>query len=59
MIKMLFKEFEQQNYISSMMKGEGICKITIDDYEVSIPFGIAIMILFLRHEAKPRMFSPD
>ena len=42
MIKMLFKEFEQQNYISSMMKGEGICKITIDDYEVSVPFGIAI-----------------
>lgn len=42
MIKLLFKEFEQQNYISSMMKGEGICKITIDDYEVSVPFGIAI-----------------
>ncbi len=42
MIKILFEEFEQQNYISSMMKGEGICKINIDDYEVNVPFSIAI-----------------
>ena len=42
MIKILFEEFEQQNYISSTMKGEGICKINIDDYEVNAPFSIAI-----------------
>ena len=42
MIKLLFDEFEQHNFIPSLMKGEGICKINIDDYKVKAPFTMTV-----------------